>query len=234
MKIVVCNNYTPNGDWENFGARTSKMMDNYATSNGYDRVCITNRITDTKWMGWDKIKMCIDLLPTCDVLFCLDTDLLVMNHNISVQHFLDNDHDMYISRDLASINVGVLIIKNTGLMKQFLKSVWDYRKNIPDEFQSEQTAWWETMKLFNFNKMKIIPQKGINSYPYEDPFFTNWLQYTPEPENIYFKKQYDTPVIRHYGNYTTGDLILHMPGIPMDRRYEYLNYYENKVIEKYI
>lgn len=233
MKIVVCNNYTPTGEWKEFGARTSKMMDEYAKANNYERLCVTDRVSDTKWMGWDKIKICLDTLPSCDVMFCLDTDLLVMNHNVTVQQFLDDDHDMCITRDLANINVGVVILKNTGLMRQFLSMVWDYRKNIPDEFQSEQTAWWEVMKLFNFNRMKIIPQKGLNSYPYNDTFFTSWLNHHPESESDYFKKQFDTPVIRHYGNYTTGDLILHMPGIPMERRFGYLNQYENKVIKKY-
>jgi hypothetical protein len=233
MNVTLCNNYTPTGSWKDFGERTSKMMDDYATANGYSRVCVTERISDTKWMGWDKIKLCINLLPSCDVLFCLDSDLLVMNHNVTVEQYLDDDHDMYIPRDLANINVGVIILKNTGLMRQFLEYVWDYRKKIPDEFQSEQTAWWEAMKAFNFHRMKILPQKGINSYPYDDPFFTGWLGYSPEPESGYFKRQFDSPTMRHYGNYTKGDLILHMPGIPMDRRYEYLNRYENKVIRKY-
>lgn len=221
------------GAWLDFGARTSKLMDRYAEANGYSRVCITERISDTKWMGWDKIKLCMNLLPTCDVLFCLDSDLLVLNHNVTVEQYLDNEHDMYIPRDLANINVGVIILKNTEIMRRFLEFVWDYRKKIPDEFQSEQIAWWEGMKAFDFERMKILPQKGINSYPYDDPFFTNWLKVMPEPQESFFKRQFDVPVMRHYGNYTTGDLILHMPGIPMDRRYQYLNHYEDKVIERF-
>jgi hypothetical protein len=233
MKVIVCNNYTPSGEWKDFGARTSKLMDDYANANGYSRICVTNRVSDTKWMGWDKIRLCMDTLGSCDVLFCLDSDLLVLNHNVTVEQYLDDDHDMYIPRDLANINVGVIILKNTPLMHRFLQYVWDYRLRIPDEFQSEQTAWWEGMKAFAFERMKILPQKGINSYPYADPFFVGWLRYQPEPESSFFKRQFDPTVMRQYGNYTTGDLILHMPGIPMDRRYAYLNHYENRVIRKY-
>lgn len=232
MKITVCNNYISEGEWVDYGKRTSKMMDDYALSNDYSRSCITHRLSNTKWMGWDKIKLCMDLLPTCDALFCLDTDLMIMNHNITVQSYLDDFNEIYIPRDHDNINVGVIILKNTSYVNSFLNDVWRQRLDLPDEFQSEQIAWWNSMKIFNFHRMKIIPQKSINSYPYWDEVFVK--RFGPvESEKSYFSKQYDPVVQRCFGSYTTGDMIMHMPGIPMKRRYEYLNQYENKVIKKY-
>ena len=232
VKITVCNNYTPIGQWEEFGARASAMMDSYASANKYSRVCLTERISDMKWMGWDKIKLCLDLISTCDVLFCLDTDLFVMNHNVTVEQYLDNDNDIYIPRDHDNINIGVVILKNTPFVLEFLNHVWQSRKSFPDEFQMEQAAWWASMKQYRFHRMKILPQKGINSYPYWDPIFVGRFG-LPESEKTYHTRQFDPVVQRINGSYTTGDLIFHMPGIPMDRRYEYLNNYEGKVIRKY-
>ena len=232
VKITVCNNYTPIGQWEEFGARASAMMDSYASANKYSRVCLTERISDMKWMGWDKIKLCLDLISTCDVLFCLDTDLFVMNHNVTVEQYLDNDNDIYIPRDHDNINIGVVILKNTPFVVEFLNHVWESRKSFPDEFQMEQAAWWASMKQYGFRRMKILPQKGINSYPYWDPIFVERFG-LPESEKTYHTRQFDPVVQRINGSYTTGDLIFHMPGIPMDRRYEYLNNYEGKVIRKY-
>jgi len=232
MKITVCNNYTPTGQWEEFGRRASSMMDSYASANNYSRVCLTERISEMNWMGWDKIKLCLDTISTCDVLFCLDTDLFVMNHNVTVEQYLDNDNDIYIPRDHDNINIGVVILKNTPFVVEFLNHVWQSRKSFPDEFQMEQAAWWTSMKQYGFHRTKILPQKGINSYPYWDPIFVGRFG-LPESEKTYHTRQFDPLVQRTNGSYTTGDLIFHMPGIPMDRRYEYLNNYEEKVIRKY-
>ena len=232
MKILVANNYTPIGQWQDFGHRASAMMDSYAKANNYERVCLTERNSEMKWMGWDKIKMCIDLIQTCDVLFCLDTDLFVMNHNVTVEQYLDNDNDIYIPRDHDNINIGVVILKNTPFVVSFLNHVWESRKKFPDEFQMEQAAWWEGMRHFGFHRMKILPQKGINSYPYWDPIFVNRFG-VPENERSYHTRQFDSLVQRVNGSFTTGDLIFHMPGIPMERRYGYLNECEGKVIRRH-
>jgi Protein of unknown function, DUF273 len=232
MKVIVCNNYTPVGDWIEFGGRVSKIMDDYANSNGYERRCITHRVSDTKWMGWDKIKLCIDTIQDCDVLFCLDTDLFIMNHNVTVESFLDYENDIYIPRDRDNINVGVIILKNTEFVRQFLNDVWEMRNEIPDEFQSEQNAWWHVMNKYGLIKMKILNQKGINSYPYNDETFVKRFGRV-EDESQFFKRRYDPSIQPHYGNFTTGDFILHMPGINMKRRFEYLNMYEDKIIKKY-
>lgn len=232
MKITVCNNYIPEGDWEDFGKQISEIIDDYAKDNYYNRSCVTTRISEKKWMGWDKIKLCLDLIDDCDVLLCLDTDLMIMNHNITVESFLDNYNDIYIPRDRDNINVGVIILKSTEYVKQFLNDVWECRNTFPDEFQQEQAAWWEIMKKYGLDKMKILNQKGINSYPYHDETFTNRFG-NVEDEYSYTKRQFDPLIQHHYGNFTTGDFILHMPGISMDRRKKYLQFYKDKIIKKF-
>jgi hypothetical protein len=233
MKVIVANNYIPQGDWVSFGLEASKIMDEYASSNGYERRCITERISETKWMGWDKIKLCMDLIQECDILLCLDTDLFIMNHNVRVESFIDYENDIYIPRDRDNINVGVIILKSSDFVKQFLNDVWELRNKLPDEFQSEQTAWWDIMLKYRLHKMKILDQKGINSYPYNDEIFVKRFGQV-EHESSYTKRQFDPYIQPHYGNFTTGDFILHMPGIPMDRRYFYLENFKNKIIKKIV
>jgi len=98
-----------------------------------------------------------------EAIFYIDADVLITNFNIGVEDFLDNEHDLYLTRDVNEINSGVLILKNTD------KGEWinEFILGMRGYFENEQNIINQYMKYEKFNRhVKVLPHPSINSYNY--------------------------------------------------------------------
>lgn len=165
-----------------------------------------------------KIKAVIEVLDEgTDLVFCLDLDTLITNHNIKIESFLDAKHDFYITQDINEINVGAVIVKNTKWSNRLLEEIFLY-----GNAENEQNA----LKPFMSDpKVKILPHPSINSYPYDE--------YAPTYGLIPGRKPLlgiEGKPTHEQGNWEQGDFIMHLPGLPMERRLEIFRKTKNQIV----
>jgi SAM-dependent methyltransferase len=158
--------------------------------------------------AWLHFQLLREALPRFDWVVCLDLDLIFLNHTISLETYLDPDADFITTYDVNGLNCGVMLVRNTEWARSFLRRLWEAGPRFNGHPSSEQTALTYLLYKEPKKRWKVLPQKGLNSFLYgEYP----WLDY---PE----------------GNYSSGDLILHMPARPNPRRIEVFQHYLREVI----
>lgn len=161
--------------------------------------------------SFKRIKAIRDLLNNedIDLILCLDIDVLITNHNIKIESFIDSEHDFYITKDINGINAGNFIVKNTDWSKSFLDYILSHQEtkdNDQEVIESiKEDEIWE-------GKIKILSHPSINSYPYE--------HYGPNFGAIGDRKV-EKPTTEE-GNWGPGNFIIHLPGMPLEKRIELL------------
>lgn len=144
-------------------------------------------------------------LKECDWLWFMGSDTLIMNHTIDVRQYLDNDVNFIIGKDINGINNDVFFLKNTPSSREFLDNVQKYNKTEENDQESMKKAINDTL----YFKTKIVHQKQFNSYLYD---------------------QYSYPDDKG-GNFSIGDFVLHLPGLPNKKRQVLMREYLPKVIK---
>jgi hypothetical protein len=166
-----------------------------------------------------KIKTIVAVLEAgADLVFCLDLDTLITNHNVKVEDFIDDKHDFYITQDINEVNAGSIIVKNSDWSRTLLKVILEEA----GRFENEQNA----IKPFaNYDKVKILDHPSINSYPYDE--------YAPSygliPGRIPLLGIKGKPT-HEQGNWEPGDFVAHLPGLPMSRRIEIFNRMKDQIV----
>lgn len=161
--------------------------------------------------SFKRIKMLRELFSyeAIDIIFCTDIDILITNHNIKIESFLDNKHDFYITKDVNGINAGNFIIKNTVWSRAFL----DFILSKQDSFDNDQVVLESIKDDVQWNsKIKILSHPSINSYIY-DNYGENW--------GVIGDRKIEKPT-EEEGDWREGNFVLHLPGIPLDKRIEIL------------
>lgn len=204
---------TASHSWQELADLVIPVMYSYCKKNGYG--------FEVKFIPptfeFHKIKAILSALETSNVVFCLDLDTLITNHNIKFESFLDADHDFYITQDINEINAGAIIAKNTLFVRGLLNNILMFA-----DAENEQNA----LKPFMDNpEVKILPHPSINSYPY-DEYAPTWglipgrsplLGITGKPTH-------------EQGNWEPGDFIAHLPGLPMQRRLEIFSRMKDQIV----
>lgn len=99
------------------------------------------------------------MLKHYDLVWLLDLDTLITNQSIPFMQFVDNQHDIFITKDINGINAGSWIIRNTIASHAFVDAV------INDfDAPEEQTVM---KRYLDMVKIKYLPQRSINSYCYD-------------------------------------------------------------------
>jgi len=137
-----------------------------------------------------------------DVVFSLDLDVLITNHNINVTDFLDDDYDFFVTKDVNGVNCGSFIIRNTKWSNDFINLL--LKKRGEPGMHCEQDALRAYMEEYQITPIKILKHPSINSYLYQ-----NYLEFGEQ-------KHED-------GQWREGDFILHVPGLGTERRLEILS-----------
>lgn len=164
-----------------------------------------------KYTGEFKIKQIMNELEYGEVGLVLDADTYITNHLFNFQKFVDNDHDLYLTKDINGVNTGVFIVKMTAWMQ----NVFNYISNSiqSGNFDCEQNAIEEYINIFGLDRIKIVEHPAFNSYPIE--------LYAPSYGKIgYQEGEYVKKPEHKDGAWQMGDFILHAPGLTIEKRIE--------------
>jgi hypothetical protein len=164
-----------------------------------------------RYTGEHKIKQIMNEVDYGEVALVLDADTYITNHLIEVESFVDNDHDLYLTKDINGINSGVFIVKMTAWMQNFLNYI--YNSIQSGNFDCEQNAIEQYINVFGLERIKIVEHPAFNSYP------INF--YAPSYGKIgYQEGDYVEKPTRKQGAWQLGDFILHAPGLTIEKRIE--------------
>lgn len=163
-----------------------------------------------------KTKKARELLDKYDLVWAVENDILITNHNIKIESFIDDEHDFFICKDVNNVNGGSFIVKNTEIGKWWLDETNKAAKN----YTTEQNFW----ELLGHTKVKYLEHPSINSIPYEyyapSYGYINWEQYEPIKEKPTHKM----------GCWEVGDFVCHLPGKPLNERIEIFNQIKEHII----
>jgi hypothetical protein len=198
-KIALATLYMPN--YQQLADIVNKNKEAYCAKHNYDYLKKTENFSN---LGFDKIRILKENIENYEWIWWQDLDSIITNFDKKVEAVIDNDYDFIISIDRRDINAGSFLIRNSEngvkILDFILSKELEY-KNVP--WQEQQVIIDNRNKL---EKIKIIDQKEINSY-------LNW----------------------HYGDakdaagtWSGGDLLLHLPGMNLAERLEYINKYAPK------
>jgi len=174
----------------------------YAKQHGYSSYAKTSDWTLTP-IHFEKIKLMLDVMSQetdLDWVWWLDNDAVITNPEIGLETIADTDYHVIITSDIASINAGSFMVRNSLQGREWLefilaKGLEHYKDNRWPE-QQPMTDFYITFK----DIIKIVPQRTMNSYNY----------------NIY--RVDPTDLLGTSGQWQEGDFILHMPAIPTPMR----------------
>ena len=198
--IRVLLHYTPN--WKEIANITIPIAKEYCKKHGY-KFSAYDCIAYGQYDGKEKLNHILYEWKAGDVCMVMDADTMITNHGIKIEDFIDDSHDLYISKHVGNINAGIFIIRLTEWSKRFLRYVLD---NIGQEkIYCEQDAIAKYRREHpHDSKIKIVEHPAFNS-----------LKYELYPEHG-IQKEED-------GQWVEGkSFVLHLPGIGQERRLEIL------------
>jgi hypothetical protein len=216
MTVAILTVYTDN--FKPLADIVIPNMERYCVKHGYSLYAYDITGTDI-YYGYKKIEKLLSILDTddIDIVLVLDLDTLITNHNTRIESFVDEIHDFFICQDVNGINAGAFIIKNTNWSINFLRLVLSKQ----NEYECEQNIFEAFAKLLcNNSKIKILEHPSINSLFYSE-YAPTW--------GIIVGSMSEKPAHKE-GDWQKGDFILHLPGIPLERRVEIFNNIEKDII----
>jgi hypothetical protein len=200
-----------NDSHKELGNITWKNKKEYADKHNYRSICKTENWT-LQPIHFEKIKLMLEVLnndPDIDWAWWLDNDAIVTNKNIKLESIVDQNYHVIITCDIASINAGSFLVRNSLQGKQWLefilkKGLEHYRDNRWPE-QQPMTDFYITFK----DIVKVVPQRTMNSYDYQI--------YRVDP----------TDQLGYSGQWEPTDFVLHMPGLNNDTRIKIIKHIEH-------
>lgn len=176
----------------------------YCEKHGYELAVKTDGWSDVVY--FDKIQYLIDILennPDVKWIWWLDCDALITNFTKRIEDYVDDNYHIIISTDVNGINCGSFFVKNSPDGIAWLKMILDHKERykIKKWDNPEQTPMIMTYIKWR-DKIKLVPQKEINSY--------NYALLYPTLDNH--------DMLGVVGEWAPGDWVLHWPGIPNQSR----------------
>lgn len=132
------------------------------------------------------------------VIWWLGCDTMIMNHTkpvTDVMGVLPWEKSFWIAKDVNGINNDSFLIRNTLWSRAWL----DFILTKEPEYRGD---CWESQRIMQhyadeqMDHIQFVPPNCFNSYLYES---YDWTSMTP-------------------GNFRTGDLVLHLPGMNLEQR----------------
>jgi galactosyl transferase GMA12/MNN10 family len=169
----------------------------YAEKHNYLAVAKTNGFSPEQ-VHFDKFLHILDVMEnntSVEWIWWLDNDAMITNFDIKLEDLIDEDYHVIISTDIAALNTGSFIVRNSIQSKNWLRFLLS-RKS---EYKHDK-KWYEQQAVIDFypkfqDLFKIIPQKLLNSYDY----------------GIYGTASMD--LLGNDGQWSEGDFVIHWPGL---------------------
>ncbi len=191
MNAAIYVYYTPS--WQPLADIVLPIVKDYCMKHGYRRALMPS-FENNDWAARKMLYLEM-LLVNYDFIWVLDLDTLITNPSIPFTDFTDDEHDIFITRDINGINAGSWIVRNTKASRNFVSKIVD-NFNEPHE----QILMNKYLHLVD---VKFLPHPSINSYDYN--------QYNGFGLSVPAHDQ---------GQWEPGDLLLHLPGLSLEQRIE--------------
>lgn len=169
--IGVLSFYT--SDFQPLHDVTGPVKNRYCTRHGYRHIVkVGPHRADPGYYAYDRLAYIRDLLfgalpegAGLEAILCLNGHAQIMTHSITVQSFLDTDHDFYIAADVHGLNAGVFIVRKS----EWLKSWLDFLISIEHAYSGHS---WHEQKAMQDNwerpewkpRISIVPQERFMGY----------------------------------------------------------------------
>lgn len=179
------------------------IKEKYCAKHGYDCLKYKTRplIPANRQDNWGRIQGILYHLKNYDWLFYLDTDLLLLNHDIKVEDYIDDKYNL-IAGPLpheGHIMTSGMLIKNCEWSFEFFLDLYAQTQFIQEPYFSAP----------GLNNATGTPCTG-GSY-----FEQSAFHYLYDTEQKYFEKIKLVPrdwFNSEIGKYKSGDFLIHFPG----------------------
>jgi hypothetical protein len=169
----------------------------YAAKHNYKAIAKTSNFSREQ-IHFDKFSHILDVLNSdsnIDWVWWLDNDAMITNFDQRLEDLIDDDYHVIMGVDIASINTGSFLVRNSMQARQWL----EFLLSKKGEYKND-TKWFEQQAVIDFypkfqDIFKVIPQRLINSYDYQ--------MYGVSPEDL----------LGYSGQWLPGDFVIHWPGL---------------------
>lgn len=195
---------TPKENYQELADLTIPIRNRYCEIQGYKHFVQSGFYKHPDWYyAFDRLVLLRDLLDKPDATefyWVLNVQAVITNLTKKVENLLDDEHDLWLTKDVHGINLGSFIVRNTPWTRQWLNFIIGMEPRYRHEPWKEQRAfqdWW--MHEDWTHKIHLLPQRSINSFFYV----------------LYPPWNYTTS-----GNWRPGDLAVNIPGLTLVQRIE--------------
>jgi hypothetical protein len=186
----------------------------YANKHGYSAIPKTANFSSDQ-VHFDKFAHILDVMksnPDIDWIWWLDNDAMVTNFDIKVEDLVDNDYHIIMSTDIAALNTGSFIVRNSFQAREWL----EFLLSKKTEYKNDK-KWFEQQAVIDFypkfqELFKLVPQQWLNSYDYR--------MYNVEGIDL----------LGQDGQWAPGDFVVHWPGLKNDIRIKLAREYQKYII----
>lgn len=185
----------------------------YAAKHGYIAVAKTDKFSQEQ-VHFDKFIHLLDVMkthPEVDWVWWLDNDAMITNFDKKIEDLVDPDFHVIMATDIASLNTGSFIVRNSPQAKEWLEFLLSKKKEYKDD-----KKWFEQQAVIDFypkfeELFKLVPQQWLNSYDYQ--------MYNIEGIDL----------LGQDGQWYPGDFVIHWPGLPNETRVKLAQHYLNYI-----
>lgn len=146
-----------------YPSQQTKMT--YCMRHGYDYIDDESVYDKTRPIAWSKILLISKYLPKYDYVVWIDADAMIMDLSQKIEDKLQlmKGKDMMVISDWKMINTGVIFVKNTPQVKEFL-AVWYAQTDFLNSHNWEQDALVNIHSTGYGNVHKVL---HVNTHRYE-------------------------------------------------------------------
>lgn len=145
-----------------------------------------------------------------DLIFYCDVDTVLTNHTKKIENFIDDEHDVFITRDFNELNGGSVIWKGTEWGKKINLHIIAEKENWPNE-QNCINYYWDKPEWGG--RVKILDHPSINGYDY----------------SLYFECK-DYIGREDLGDWKPGNFLIHFPALSPENKKAMMQEYKDKII----
>jgi SAM-dependent methyltransferase len=187
--------------WDGAMAAVAEVVlpnqERYCRRHGYALHAIRMRDGTGCWIKPRAVREGFGLAPW---VCWMDLDAVVVNPSVTLDILLDTDADLVVSADRNGLNNGVLCWRRGPWAWDMLDRWEGHAGYYAGHPNAEQTTLAYLLYREPRDKVRVVPQRLCNSYRYELYGLGDYLA----------------------GQYQPGDFVLHLPGLPNERRLEIL------------
>lgn len=202
MRVICCTMFSPSH--QSLADISVPNFEKYCNRHGYEFEII--KIENDKW-AYKKHEAFAEMfarLDEGDIIWYKDVDSIITNMAIPITSFVDDKHEMFITRDFNELNGGSLIIRKSDVGEWINNLILSQKGKL----ENEQNAVNNLIGSPKFNQwVNVLPHPSINSYDYG--LYPECAEYVGREE---------------LGHWVEGkSFVLHVPALNQSDRISILN-----------